>query len=48
MVEMDQDPQIYKAQQEKNLKTNVVQVWKSRILIAREHFSMLQLYLLLL
>jgi hypothetical protein len=43
MVEMDQDPQIYKMQQE-NFKKKVVQVWKITILIARPHFSMVLLW----
>ena len=43
MVEMDQDPQIYKMQQE-NFKKKLRKTAKSRFLIARPHFSMVLLW----
>jgi hypothetical protein len=43
MVEMDQEPQIYKMQQE-NFKTMFGKYGKSRFLIAMEHFSMALLW----
>ena len=43
MVEMDQDPQTYKMQQE-NFKKKLCKYGKSRFLIARLHFSMVVLW----
>ena len=44
IVEMDQDHQIYRTQQENFKKKKLCKYEKSRILIARQHFSMVLLW----